>query len=62
VDKRSRRYPLRARNRIASTIGSLARSSKPERGLYLLAIGWILTVALTLMSLLLVWTTIFPIG
>jgi len=31
-------------------------------GRLLLAIGWAITVALTLMSLLLVWATIFPIG
>jgi len=31
-------------------------------GRFLLTVGWIITVALTLMSLLLVWTTIFPIG
>jgi Mn2+/Fe2+ NRAMP family transporter len=31
-------------------------------GRVLLAMGWTITVALTLMSLLLVWTTVFPIG
>ncbi len=31
-------------------------------GRFLLVMGWVITVALTLMSLLLVWTTIFPIG
>jgi hypothetical protein len=31
-------------------------------GRFLLAVGWIITIALTLMSLTLVWTTIFPIG
>lgn len=31
-------------------------------GRFLLTVGWIITIALTLMSLTLVWTTIFPIG
>jgi Mn2+/Fe2+ NRAMP family transporter len=31
-------------------------------GRFLLTIGWTITIALTLMSLVLVWTTIFPIG
>jgi Mn2+/Fe2+ NRAMP family transporter len=31
-------------------------------GRFLLGVGWVITVALTLMSLLLVWTSLFPIG
>ncbi len=31
-------------------------------GRFLLAVGWIITIALALMSLTLVWTTIFPVG
>jgi Mn2+/Fe2+ NRAMP family transporter len=31
-------------------------------GRFLLVVGWVITIALTLMSLTLVWTTIFPIG